>query len=405
MRKVLIFLFFVLVTISSIPGISCAYTRSLTINQTLDGQNMIFSFTSLPRANGDVSITVTLYGDYDLPSEYAEVWVDDVKMSNHEGGSGQCTSAGMSKTYQISSAFLTDGALNVRVDLSDAVDAICANITERVVVTLTYNSIDLYFYYHSISPTAVSGAGDSVTVAFRVRNNGADTASSFSVYFYYGDFTSTAGLTYLGSYALSGVAGGAITSTINKTITLPNSCLYGSHYIHYYVDAGNNVTEYDESNNRGYKSITITGQPNLQVSYFSIGQSAQNPGEPINVSLTIRNDGSTRVSGAFYTRLYFSDDETITTSDSFLTSIYINSLDAGESSNYRTKVFIPSSASTGRRYIGAITDYNNRITESNETDNTRSDSLTIYVPEEEKDFPYFLFQHNFRKKQKSDGGD
>jgi hypothetical protein len=72
----------------------------------------------------------------------------------------------------------------------------------------------------------------------------------------------------------------------------------------------------------------------------------------------------------FKVGLYLSKDKIVTTSDIFLGSRSVSSLAAGAVSQAATQVRIPADLPLGTYFIGAIADYTNVITETNELNNT-----------------------------------
>ena len=257
------------------------------------------------------------------------------------------------------------------------------NETDNTRATLFDVATDLLMNAWTSPATAV-GYGSSVTVGFSVRNASTTSAGPFTVSFYYGDSTATTGLTLMGNYVFTGGLGGGITSsTITQTYALPPVVANGTRYIHYFIDSTAAIIETNEYNNRGYRAISITGLPDLQVTTLAVSPATQVPGGLLTVTYRIANAGSTRTMAAFPLRFYYSDDATITTGDYYLAvEVTVGAgLNAGAyypgASTGTVTVTVPSTATVGARYVGAIVDSNNSIAESNETNNTRAAAFTV----------------------------
>ena len=94
-------------------------------------------------------------------------------------------------------------------------------------------------------------------------------------------------------------------------------------------------------------------------------------GNTVTVSATVENDGNA-AAGAFDVRFYASSNATISTSDIPIYTATVNSLAAGANTTVGSTIDLCAAGLTdgSTYYIGYIIDYNNVITESDETDNT-----------------------------------
>jgi CARDB len=72
--------------------------------------------------------------------------------------------------------------------------------------------------------------------------------------------------------------------------------------------------------------------------------------------------------------VYLSTDQTITTSDTLLTTVIAPSLAPSNQSGYydlqNVTITLPTNLAPGTYYIGGIADYNNQVAETNESNNT-----------------------------------
>jgi hypothetical protein len=101
------------------------------------------------------------------------------------------------------------------------------------------------------------------------------------------------------------------------------------------------------------------------------------PGGKVSGNVTLKNQGNTTSSG-FYTRYYLSTNNIITTFDTYMGYDYISSLGSNRTTSRSYSFNLPSNLKSGQTYyVGAIADYNNRVSESNEGNNTLARSITI----------------------------
>ena len=239
---------------------------------------------------------------------------------------------------------------------------------------------DLRMSFFNVTSSA-RGYRSNVVITYRVTNGGTANAGAFHIAFYYGDSTSTTGLTFLKDVQfLGGLARGVTSGQATLTVTLPANILVGTRYIHYYIDYKSAVSELSETNNRGRDNISITGTPNIQVSSVVLTPASQVANGNMTVTYRLYNAGYSRVNGTFYTRLYYSTNATISNADTYLGHNGATStLNAGQTVTVTATIKVPSSAAPNTtRYIGAYADYDNRIAnESSNTDNTRSRSFRV----------------------------
>ncbi|MBN1772825.1 MAG: hypothetical protein JXB32_16260, partial [Deltaproteobacteria bacterium] len=244
---------------------------------------------------------------------------------------------------------------------------------------------DLLMDTWSLTPTVVGGSGASVHASFAVRNAGTGAASSaYRVTFFYGDSTSTTGLTELGGVDLpAGLAAGATTPMQGVTLTLPDNVLGGTRYIHYFIDSTAQVAESNETNNRDNRSIDVRGRPDLQVSVLSVAPSSQVAGGSLAVAYRVLNDGRARTEAASTLRFYDSLDSAITTADDYL-SVEVTvpaGLAAGASypgsGDGTATVLVPAAVPLGTRHVGAIADYDDAVLETDELDNSRAAAYIV----------------------------
>lgn len=113
----------------------------------------------------------------------------------------------------------------------------------------------------------------------------------------------------------------------------------------------------------------LSSQPDLDVLYTpTLSSSTVVRGNSVTFSYDVDNLGVGNA-GSSTTGIYLSTDSTITTADTFLTSDAVASILAGSYSSESLSVTIPGTLASGTYYLGAIADYSNAISESNESNN------------------------------------
>lgn len=126
-------------------------------------------------------------------------------------------------------------------------------------------------------------------------------------------------------------------------------------------------------------SITGTQTPmsDLQVWDLGISPANINPGGSMNIQARIRNTGNA-ASASSKLGYYLSNDNVLSPQDQLLDEVIVPSVPANSYSNFINKsITIPTSTSSGTKYIILKADYNNAISESNENNNTESIHFTV----------------------------
>ena len=147
-----------------LPATASAYTQSLSNPTTVDGQDHILSFTGLPTAQGTVTLTVGLQGDFsygDLSNpEGSENYADGNLLgtfipANDVGNTGDCTGDIYTKVFTFPASYINDNnAVDIRIDLYAEVGTFCTPAEQNVYATIDY--VDN-------TPPTVAGISDQVT--------------------------------------------------------------------------------------------------------------------------------------------------------------------------------------------------------------------------------------------------
>ncbi len=245
-------------------------------------------------------------------------------------------------------------------------------------------NLDRYQGTGSVLNYSYNSTSHVLSYDWSVENNGSGNASSFRVGIYLSDNTTITSLDHFVAYeTVSNLAAGAyanVSGTKNlwdfDCSTLPS----GTYYVGIIIDYLDEVTEADETDNEYYfiSSFSYTcpaGQPNL-TRYDGAGAvrsyNYDNTTHVLTLNYSVVNNGTVNA-GSFRIGWYLSTNITISTADVFLASWTQASLSSGYYINStNTKDLDDISCTTlpsGTYYVGVMIDYENNVSESDETDN------------------------------------
>ncbi|MCB9771470.1 MAG: cellulase family glycosylhydrolase [Candidatus Omnitrophica bacterium] len=260
------------------------------------------------------------------------------------------------------------GTYNVTFRVSDG------KATDEKTVQITVNAGFLPdLTVTALSTTAVNiSPGSQLTLSNSIKNTGLVNSESFVVSFY---LSTDAVFGGADDIALTGTRN--ITSlfanvelTAGTIVTIPANTPTGNYYLCAQIDSANTVIETNEVNNTLCTTARVmVAPPDFIVTALS-GPTATTTGSNITVSNTIKNQGQGGGSGAFAIAYYLSLDAVITTADLRLGSRSVSTLNASALSSASTVLAIPATVVPGNYYLGAIVDYTNLRSESNETNNS-----------------------------------
>ncbi|MHB1314579.1 MAG: CARDB domain-containing protein [Christensenellales bacterium] len=226
-----------------------------------------------------------------------------------------------------------------------------------LVVTALYSDVSAY------------EAGDAITITATIANQGMRSAGGFYVALVSSDLSTQS--KYVSSLAIGGSTNVTFSYTAgqyasDKTINITAT-----------ADSTGAVTESNESNNTRSASFKVLAYvpplPDLTVTSLISSKAEYEADETIMITAAIRNQG-VGASGGFYVALVSSD---LTTQ-----SKYVSSLSVGGSTNVTFSYTAGQYASDKTINITATADSTGTVTESNESNNTRSASIKVlaYVP-------------------------
>lgn len=225
----------------------------------------------------------------------------------------------------------------------------------------------------SFTVPASAAAGATISVTDVVTNTGGSGAPPTAVAYYLSLNGSVgAGDVPLGGRAVPALAAGA-TNSGSTDLTIPTTTSIGSYYVVALADGGEAVVETSENNNSYARSIKIGND--LIVSTLTVAPG--NSGLTFIATDTTTNDGAGAAPSSV-TRFYLSSNSTLEPGDPLLDGArVVPALDPAMGSTGNTTVTIPASTPAGTYYLIAKADADNVLSETSESNNTRS--KTIYV--------------------------
>ncbi|MCF4969755.1 hypothetical protein CV014_22890 [Nostoc sp. CMAA1605] len=243
----------------------------------------------------------------------------------------------------------------------------------------------------NVTAPTTAVAGQSINLTWTVKNDGSVTTGSsywydlvlFSKNQIFGDSDDI----YLIDEYVSTADGLPLeaneTYTINKTFNLSGEAI-GTGYLLFKADGYEYQSETNENDNVYVHAIDIAA-PNLVVTNFTSPITAV-AGQSINVSWTVRNDGSiTTGSTYWFDRLVFSknqifgDGDDIYITEPYIYSAYGLPLEANETYTVNQTINLPGKP-IGSGYLLLKTDNYNYQGETNENDNVSVRAIDIAAP-------------------------
>jgi len=218
-------------------------------------------------------------------------------------------------------------------------------------VTVAPNMPDLSVDTVTWSPADIK-AGSQITFDISIKNLGTLTAGPSRVAYYTDG--AAAGYTDIGQLD----AGAAVT------VHFMWNALAGLHTIDIVADSSNKISEIDESNNKKTASLP---PPDLIVPGITWSPAGASTGENVTITATIKNQGNSRSQNTQAT--CYVDGLPIGTKD-------LPEIDAGGS---LTMTF--NWAAAGKHKIKVTADVNNRVTESDETNNSKEIDFGTLTPD------------------------
>nr|VFJ60237.1 MAG: CARDB protein [Candidatus Kentron sp. FM]VFJ62376.1 MAG: CARDB protein [Candidatus Kentron sp. FM]VFK13915.1 MAG: CARDB protein [Candidatus Kentron sp. FM] len=220
------------------------------------------------------------------------------------------------------------------------------------------------------SATGSFTSGGKVKAKVTLKNQGSSTGTKFYTRYYLStDSTITTGDTYLDNDNTRGLSAGKTTKE-SESFRLPTDLVAGqTYYLGAIVDYNGKVSESKENNNTLVLKSFEVQSPDLMIASGSATGSFTSGGK-VKAKVTLKNQGSS-TGTKFYTRYYLSTDSTITTGDTYLDNDNTRGLSAGKTTKESEWFRLPTNLVAGQTYyLGAIVDYDGKVSESKENNNT-----------------------------------
>lgn len=216
---------------------------------------------------------------------------------------------------------------------------------------------------------------ETVSLYTVVRNVGSSSAGASKIRFYLSSNNSTWDVndTEIASANVRALAAYPDGVSVNATATIPSG-LVGTHYIIFKVDADNQVTESNETNNT-YNPQPIYFLPDLVVTTATVPSGDVSANTNISVSASVKNLGNLS-SGSSTLKYWISSNATLGSGDNLLGTDAVVALAANASSSESATLTIPANRS-GTQYILFEADGGNAVNERSENNNVLAKSINV----------------------------
>jgi subtilase family serine protease len=294
---------------------------------------------------------------------------DNVTYSTRAASSTYTFSPSSSNTVTIT--FAETSARYIRLNFTANSGATGGQVAEfEAYGTASTGTPDLVVTDISWSP-ASPAAGNAVTFSATIKNQGTGLAAA-GVIKGVSFFVDGTQVCWSDNNTNSIAAGASITVTANGG---PSSSLWsatsGSHTIMAWVDDVNRISESNESNNQYSETLTTggtTNQPDMIITDITYSPASPAVGNAVTFSAVVKNQGT--AAGAAGVVAFQVDGTQVTTSANSTTSITSGAtLTVTASGTW--------SATSGTHTLTAKADNSNTTVESNESNNSYSENLTI----------------------------
>ena len=295
-------------------------------------------------------------------THYLVEWDDDLNFGSPE--SSQTNSTSVSVTIDAAGIYF------VRVRAANRLGSQGrASSGEAVNVVDARSDVEVI----TVSAPTSAAVGGTISISSTTRNQGRAEAGAFRVGVYLSsNGTITTDDALLGSCLVSSLGSGSVASC-DRTVTIPASLTPGTYFVGVIADDQDDLDEANEANNTSVATnatVAEIDEPDLAVTGLTAPPTGT-AGGAISVTSTTRNQG-TGEAGAFRVGVYLSTNTMITTDDLLLDSCSLTSLGVGNTSGCDRSLTIPGTVTPGTYYVGAVADDQTSVSESDETNNSRS---------------------------------
>lgn len=246
------------------------------------------------------------------------------------------------------------------------------NIAHAFPLQVGLPSVDLVV--EGVDAPAEATAGLTAEIVWTVRNNGTDATYRAwgDVIILSRDLILDPSDPVVGSYRHNQPLNAGESRTVRFTLRVPGH-LTGPYYVFVVTDYGDELSETDETNNRGVDTqsmvITVAPPADLVVESVSVPASGS-PGTPMLIQWAVRNTGSNTAEGSWYDSVYLSTDNRWDIDDALI-GRYERSGALAPGASYTGQLNEPlPGVAPGTYYILVRTDARNTIRETDDTNNT-----------------------------------
>ena len=325
--------------------------------------------------------TVTRTGDTSVPlSVHYTVGGAAVAGNDYVALPGTATIQTGSSTATVLVTPIDDGAFendeSVIFELSaDTAYALGSPATSTV--TIVSDDLPPDLVMSAMTAPAIGGADSDIVVTETTKNQGTGASLPSKTGFYLSaNTTLDAADPWIGDRTVSSLGPG-IAAQASTTLHIPLSTATGLYRILAKADWDNTIPESSEINNT--RTIVIQIGPDLAVSALTASSTAA-AGGAISVSDTTKNQGG-GTAGASTTRFYWSTNLSLDASDQVIGSRTIGPLAGGALAGSTATITVPASAAAGSYYVIAQADGASEVSETTETNNTRTSGAIRVGPD------------------------
>jgi subtilase family serine protease len=289
-------------------------------------------------------------------------------------------------TLSISNTNVTPGNHSATVTISGAG---ASNSPQTIQVSFTVSAPPQQYpdlVVTEVTAPSTGTLGDSIQMSAKVKNQGDASAGTHTLRIYFStDQTITSSDTYSGrGCTFDGTTDPDEISSCSGYVLIPETLSAGTYYLGAIADADAEVEESNESNNTlSSQAILIsepasTALPDLAMVAITIPGTGS-IGDSITVELTIQNHGDA-AAGPFRAGVYFSTDETLTTSDTYSGAFCsFQGLSVGGTAGCEGLVGVPEELTPGTYYVGGLADDGGAVEESDEANNDLAGQIVISI--------------------------
>ena len=218
----------------------------------------------------------------------------------------------------------------------------------------------------SVSPTSMV-QGDVLAFYYSLNNTGSATAGT-SVAAYQVDAVPTAS-NYRGYNSFGSIAANSSGGSVIDYLDTSNLSV-GSHTLYLVADAGNQISETNETNNVSSFTFNVLSKPDYVVNAINMPATVK-AGSKFTLNYTVSNTGTTQPWSSSYASIYFDGNANAVNYD------IIKNLAGNTSQNFSDVFSVGAGVAKGTHTVTITADATNYIGESNETNNSRTFQFQI----------------------------